>query len=59
MVSLQSVVGRLVDAVERMQGEIRKLAEGQKVMQKSMDRLCERMDRFIRGLESDGHDRGK
>jgi hypothetical protein len=57
MVSLQSVVARLVDAVAGMQGEIRELAEGQRAMQTSMDHLFERMDRFIRGLESNGHER--
>jgi chromosome segregation ATPase len=65
MVSLQGVVAQLVDAVQGtqdeirgMQDEIRELAEGQKAMQTSMGRLFERMDRFIRGLESNGHEPG-
>jgi uncharacterized phage infection (PIP) family protein YhgE len=58
MVTLQSVVARVVDAVQEMQGGIRQLAEGQKVMQASMDHLFQRMDRFIRGLESNGHEQG-
>lgn len=57
MVTLQSVMTRMVDAIQETQGNIRELTEGQKVMQTSMDHLFKRMDRFIRGLESNGHER--
>ena len=44
-------IGKLSDGMLIMQ-------DGMLIMQGAMKSLFERMDRFIRGLESDGHQRG-
>jgi uncharacterized coiled-coil protein SlyX len=56
------VVARLADGMIAIQGATKALTEvveghGQQlqVMQAAMTALFERMDRFIRGLETDGH----
>ncbi len=52
-------IGRIMEVVVRHDGAIAKLTDGMSLMQAAMEKLFERMDRFIRGLESDGHKRGK
>jgi chromosome segregation ATPase len=53
--TLTDLVGRLAKAeirlVERMQGQEARLAS----LETKMTQLFERMDRFIQGLEDDGH----
>ncbi|MGH9326962.1 MAG: hypothetical protein ACRD2B_09820 [Terriglobia bacterium] len=46
---------RLELAVDRNTEAIAQLAGGMQVMQAAMHRLFEHMDRFIQGLEGDGH----
>jgi DNA-directed RNA polymerase specialized sigma24 family protein len=51
------LLGRLERVVERNTEAIGRLTDRMDVMQSAMERLFEHMDRFIRGLESNGHDR--
>lgn len=52
---LERVVAQNSEAIARHTEVVGKLADGMQVMQSAMERLFEHMDRFIRGLESDGH----
>jgi hypothetical protein len=52
---LEAIVAQNTDAVRRNAEAIQHLANGQALMQSSVHALFERLDRFIRGLESDGH----
>ncbi len=55
---VDQAVARNTEAIARNTEAIGKLADGMLIMQGAMRSLFERMDRFIRGLESDGHKRG-
>ncbi len=55
---VDQAVARNTEAIARNTEAIGKLADGMLTMQGAMRSLFERMDRFIRGLESDGHKRG-
>ena len=54
---VEQLVARNAEAIARNTEAIGKLADGMTLMQGAMVRLFEHMDRFIRGLESDGHRR--
>jgi len=57
---LEAIVAQNSEAIARNTEAIHHLANGQASTQSAMHLLFERMDRFIRGLESDGHKkRGK
>jgi len=56
---LERVVAQNSQAIAHHTEVIGKLADGMQVMQSAMERLFEHMDRFIRGLESDGHQKTK
>lgn len=49
------LLGRLERVVERNSQAIERLTDRMDVMQSAMERLFEHMDRFIRGLEGNGH----
>lgn len=53
----EQVVARNSEAIQRNSEAISKLADGMIVMQAAMERLFDHLDRFIRGLESNGHQR--
>ena len=66
MARSMEAIGKLTDAMSAMQDTIMVMQDNMKVMQDgmtlmqaSMNNLFERMERFIRGLESDGHKGGK
>ena len=52
---LEVMVGQNSEAIARNTEAIARLADGMAVMQAAMKSLFDHMDRFIRGLESDGH----
>jgi uncharacterized coiled-coil protein SlyX len=52
---LETDLSRLERVVAHNGEAIGKLAGQMLVMQSALERLFERLDRFIRGLESDGH----
>jgi hypothetical protein len=52
---LEVVVAENSAAIARNTEAIAKLADGMMVMQAAMKSLFEHIDRFIRGLETDGH----
>lgn len=52
-------IAQHTEAIGRHTEVITKLADGMQLMQSAMERLFEHMDRFIRGLESDGHETGE
>lgn len=49
------LLGRLERVVERNSQAIERLTDRMDVMRSAMERLFEHMDRFIRGLEGNGH----
>lgn len=49
------LLGRLERVVERNSQAIERLTDRMDVMQSAMERLFEHMDRFVRGLEGNGH----
>ncbi len=49
------ILNRVELAVERNTEATAKLADGMILLQSAMKGLAETMDRFIRGLERDGH----
>jgi L-serine deaminase len=49
------LVGRLAQAEIRLVERMEKSESSQQEMRAAMARLFERMDRFIQGLEGDGH----
>jgi superoxide dismutase len=53
--ALTDLVGRLAQAEIRLVERIEKSEGSQQEMRAAMTRLFERMDRFIQGLEGDGH----
>lgn len=52
---LEQVVERNTEAIAQNSAAIGHLADGMVLMQPAMDRLFDYRDRFIRGLEGDGH----
>ena len=52
---LEHVVERNAEAIARNTEAIEHLTDRTNVMQSAMERLFEHMDRFIRGLEGNGH----
>jgi exonuclease VII small subunit len=56
--TLTNLVGRLAQAEIHLVERMEKLESGQQEMRAAMTQLFERMDRFIQGLEGDGHKRG-
>ncbi len=54
---LENNLDRLEAVVAENSAAIAKLGHGMTVMQSAMQRLFDHMDRFIRGLESNGHER--
>jgi hypothetical protein len=52
---LEAVVAENSAAIARNTELIARLADGMMVMQAAMQRLFDHMDRFIHGLERDGH----
>ncbi len=58
MTLLQAVMKGLTETVEGLTETVAEDREQMRVMQAAMTALFERMDRFIRGLESDGHKTG-
>ncbi len=54
---LEAVVAQNSEAIARNTEAIHHLADGQASMQSAMHSLFEQIDRFIRGLGSDGHKR--
>ena len=56
--ALTDLVGRLAQAEIHLVERMEKLESGQQEMRAAMTQLFERMDRFIQGLEGDGHKRG-
>jgi hypothetical protein len=55
---LESDLSRVESLAARNSEAIEKLTDGMTIMQAAMKSLFDHMDRFIRGLESDGHHRG-
>lgn len=55
MYRLENNMDRLESNLARLEGTVEALANSQALMQAAMHSLFERMDRFIRGLQSDGH----
>lgn len=55
---LEAVVAENSAAIARNTESIAKLGDGMIIMQAAMQRLFDHMDRFIRGLERDGHESG-
>jgi len=53
--TLIDLVGRLAQAEIRIVERMEKMDGRQQEMQSAMTRLFERLDRFIQGLEGDGH----
>ena len=53
--ALTDLVGRLAQAEIRLVERMEKTEGSQQEMRAAMARLFERMDRFIQGLEGDGH----
>ncbi len=54
---LEAVVAENSAAIARNTEAIAKLADGMMVMQAAMKSLFDHIERFIRGLETDGHKR--
>ncbi len=52
---ITEAIARITEAIARINEAISKLADGMIVMQAAMKGLFDHMDKFIRGLESDGH----
>jgi hypothetical protein len=52
---VEQAVAHNTEAIAQNTAAIGKLSDGMLIMQGAMKSLFERMDRFIRGLESDGH----
>jgi hypothetical protein len=52
---LTEVVGGLTEIVEGHERQLPSHDQQLQIMQAAMTALFERMDRFIRGLETDGH----
>ena len=52
---VELVVMRNSEAIAGNTEAIARLTDGMQIMQAAMHRLFEHMDRFIRGLEGDGH----
>jgi hypothetical protein len=54
MIGMQSVLTRVIEHVGHLGEKVDRLTDQVQIMQSGMDRLFERMDRFIRGLEANG-----
>jgi hypothetical protein len=52
-------IAQNTEAIAHNTEAIGKLSDGMLIMQGAMKSLFEHIDRFIRGLESDGHQRGE
>lgn len=52
-----SAIGHLAGAMQSMHDSMQTMHDNLQVMQTAMHKLFEQIDRFIRGLENDGHRR--
>lgn len=50
---------RLEEKLDRLEGVVEKLADGAVLMQSAMKGLIATVDRFIRGMEGNGHHRSE